>query len=390
MTTLDSNIINNFLQETVNTDKNPIVGVLTSVFNEAMKIERENALNAKAYERNQERNGYANGFKNKTLKTRAGDLKLNVPQVRNHPEGFYPSVLTKGMRSEKALMLTISEMYINGISTRKVSKILKEMGLEEISSTTVSNFSKNLDEGINIWRERELGEFHYVQFDALYEKTRIDKSVVSNAVLVAYGVDNNGIRSVLGVSTGISEAEIHWRTFFKSLIKRGLHGVRMITSDAHAGLKSAIKTCFPGVAWQRCHFHLQQNASAFTKSKTQSREIAEDIRTIFNAPNKTEALRYLDQLLEKYKTKIPKFVTWAEEAILEGLTFFDRPKEHWKKIRTSNMAERVNKEIRRRTKVVGIFPNDESLIRLVASILMERDETWAAEERKYLNITKES
>ena len=350
MTTQDSNIINTFLQDTLTNKENPLVSILTTLFNEAMKVEREKALNASQYERSDERIGYANGFKDKTLKTRVGNLSLDIPQVRNLDGGFYPSVLTKGMRSEKSLMLTISEMYLKGISTRKVNSILDKMGLKNISSTTVSNFTKQLDEGMTLWRERELGKFVYVQFDALYEKTRISNRVVSNAVLVAYGVDSNGIRRVLGISSSTSEAEVHWRNFFQSLQKRGLFGVQMITSDAHLGLQAAINTCFPGAAWQRCHFHLQQNALAFVKSKSKKKEIAEDIRIIFNAPNKTEAIRYLSQLTEKYKDKLPKFTDWANEALLEGLTFFDMPKDHWKRIRTSNLAERVNKEIRRKTK----------------------------------------
>ena len=235
------------------------------------------------------------------------------------------------MRSEKALMLGISEMYLNGVSTRKVSSILKKMGLEEISSTTVSNYTQKLDVELGKWRERELGQIVYLLVDAEYEKVRIDHSVVSTAVLIAYGVDNNGIRRVLGVSSSTSEAEVHWRDFFRSLQKRGLFGIKGITSDAHSGLKSAIKTCFPGVPWQRCNFHLQQNAGSYVTNKSKKKEVAEDIRTIFNAPDKVEALRYLNIFLEKYKTTLPKLTEWADEALREGLTFFDFPKEHQKK-----------------------------------------------------------
>jgi len=341
MTTQDSNIINNFLQDTLINDKTALANILTTVFNEAMKAEREKALNATHYEHSSQRQGYANGFKDKNLKTRVGDLKLNVPQTRNLDGGFYPSVLTKGMRSEKSLMLTISEMYLKGVSTRKVNGILKKMGLKKISSTTVSNFTKQLDEEFSIWRDRELGRFVYVQFDALYEKARIDNRVESNAVLVAYGVDYSGVRRVLGISSKVSEAEVHWREFFKSLQKRGLYGLKMITSDAHLGLQAAINTCFTNVPWQRCNFHLQQNASAFVKSKSQKKEVADDIRTIFNDPNKDEALRYLKQFTQKYQDKLPKLTEWANEALVEGLTFFDMPKEHWKRRRmfTSNYRE---------------------------------------------------
>jgi putative transposase len=386
MTNQDSNIINNFLQETLRGDSNPIANILTTIFNEAMKIERECALNTKPYERSDLRDGYANGFKGKTLKTRGGDLSLKVPQVRDSEKGFYPSIIEKGMRSEKALMLTISEMYLKGVSTRKINSILDKMGLKEISSTTVSNFNKMLDEEMTLWRERELGQFIYVQFDALYEKARIDKSAVSNAVLVGYGITPTGVRRVLGISSSNSEAEIHWRTFFQKLQKRGLFGVKMITSDAHSGLTAALNTCFPGVPWQRCNFHLQRNAQAYITKQSHRKEIAQEIKTIFNAPNIEEAQRYLSQTVEKYEKSLPRFSKWAEENIPQGLTFFGLPEEHRKKTRTSNMAERVNKEIRRRTKVVGVFPNEDSLIRLVTSVLIERDETWELEEKRYLRM----
>ena len=228
------------------------------LINECMKIERQQALGAGPYQRSQARRGQANGFKPKRLKTRVGELRLAVPQVRNGT--FYPTALERGSRSEKALRLALAEMYVQGVSTSKVTKITEELCGCEISSSDVSRATALLDEDLQKWRSRPLGHFKYLILDARYEKIRHGGSLVDCAVLTAIGVDPEGRRSVLGVSVSLSEAEVHWREFFKSLLGRGLHGVVLITSDAHAGLKEARKACFAGVPWQRCRFHLMRNA----------------------------------------------------------------------------------------------------------------------------------
>ena len=253
------------------------------LINEAMRIERDRHLNAAAYERTDLRSGYANGFKPKQLKTRLGELNLQIPQVR---EGnFYPSFLERGLRSERALKLSLAEMYLQGVSTRKVSAILEEMCGLEVTSMEVSRAAKLLDEEFAQWRSRPLGQYIYLMLDARYEKVRQSGCVVDSAVLVAYGIDSTGMRHILGVSVSLSEAEVHWRAFLESLVSRGLHGLTGITSDAHSGLKAALRAVFPSVPWQRCQFHLQQNAQAYVPKKSMKKEVAEDIRIIFNAMN---------------------------------------------------------------------------------------------------------
>jgi len=224
--------------------------VLRILMNEAMKIEREDALDARAYQRTPERKGYANGFKPKTVDTRMGRMIVDVPQVRGDVE-FYPSALEKGCRSERALKVAIAEMYVKGISTRRVTGVLEKMCGLKISSTQVSRASEILDEELDKWRGRELREYPYIILDAHYEKVRINGSVQSCAVFTAIGINTDGKREVIGVSVSLSEAEVHWREFLKSLLTRGLQGVKLITSDAHLGLKAARQSLFNGVRWQK-------------------------------------------------------------------------------------------------------------------------------------------
>jgi putative transposase len=344
------------------------------LFNEAMLIERNRHLNAEAYERTESRTGYANGFKPKVLKTRLGALNLLVPQVRD--SDFYPSFLERGIRSARALSVSLAEMYVQGVSTRKVSAIIEELCGFQVSSSEVSRAAKLLDEELTQWRCRPLGLFKYLILDARYEKVRQGGSVVDSAVLVAYGVDEKGIRHVLGVSVSLSEAEVHWRSFLDSLVFRGLHGLLCITSDAHAGLKAAIRAVFPGVPWQRCCFHLQQNAQAYVPKQTMKPEVAEDIRIIFNASNRDEADRLLKLAVIKYEKSAPQLSEWIEINIPEGLNIFNLKTTHRRRLRTSNLAERINREIKRRTRVVGIFPSAASCERLVTAILIETSEEW--------------
>jgi transposase-like protein len=342
--------------------------------NEAMKIERSEALGAQPYERTDERRGYANGFKPKTLQTRVGKVELQVPQTRG--VDFYPKSLERGVRSERALKLAVAEMYVQGVSTRKVTKITSELCGLDVSSSQVSRAAKLLDAELQSWRERPLGKLLYVTLDARYEKVRHGGTVVDCAVLIAIGVLPNGKRTVLGVSAKLSEAEVHWREFLQSLVQRGLHGIEMITSDAHEGLKAARKSVFPSVPWQRCQFHLQQNATAYVPKVDMRSEVAADIRGIFNAPDVNEAQRLLKIAAEKYRTAAPKLADWMEQNVPEGLTVFTRPEAHRKRLRTSNSLERLNREILRRTRVATLFPNEASLLRLVSAVLAEVDEEW--------------
>jgi len=353
------------------------------LINEAMRAERTRYLQVQPYERSLLRQDYANGFKSKQLKTQLGMLSLRVPQVR---EGdFYPSFLEKGMRSERALKLALAEMTVQGVSTRKVTAVLQQLCGLEVSSTEVSRAAKLLDDEFSSWKTRSLGQYRYVFLDARYEKVRQSGCVIDNAVLVAYGINEQGKRDILGVSVSLSENEVHWRQFLESLMSRGLHGIKLITSDAHSGLKAALRAVFPSVPWQRCQFHLQQNAQAYVTKRDKKSEVARSIRAIFDAENSEEAQRRLKQTVLRYEKEMPPLAMWMQDAILEGLTIFNFPDAHRRRLRTSNIAERVNQEIRRRTRVVRIFPNPASCERLVGAIVMEISEQWLS-DTVYLNV----
>ena len=349
------------------------------LYNAAMEIERAQFLGADRYERNEDRIGRANGFKDKTIKARVGKIPLKIPQVRDLPkgvEGFYPKSLEKGIRSERALKLALAEMYIQGVSTRKVTRITEELCGFEISSTDVSRATKLLDEEVDLWRNRKLGVIRYLVLDARYEKVRHGGSVIDCAVLVALGVGEDGKRIVLGTSVALSEAEVHWRGFISSLLDRGMRGVKMIVSDNHKGLKNALQASMPSVPWQRCQFHLQRNAQAYVPKVTMKSVVAALLRQIFTASDRADADQKLKDFVKKYEKSAPRLAEWAEENIPEGLTVFDLPESHRKKMRTTNSIERLNKEIKRRTRVATLFPNEESLLRLVSAVLAETSEEW--------------
>lgn len=351
--------------------------------NEAMRLEREAFLNAGAYERTEGRLGYANGFKPKTVKMRSGSVALSIPQTRDCD--FYPRSLTKGLRSERALTLAMAEMYVQGVSTRKVKNILEKMCGLEVSSTQVSDAAKTLDEEIRLFRERPLGCYSVLYVDAEYQRVRMNGSVVDAAVLQAIGINAAGKREVVGMSVSTSEAEVHWRTFFTSLVNRGMHGVTLIVSDDHPGMKAARKAVFPAVPWQRCYFHLCQNAQAYARKIEERKEIARTMRNIFSQVDKANALMALRGAVQYWsETKKHKsFADWLERNAEESMTYFDFNERWWRRIRTSNCVERLNKEIKKRTKVVGVFPNPESCERLIGSLLMEQHEEWM-EEKAYL------
>jgi transposase-like protein len=362
--------------------------VFKVLLNEAMRLEREKALGAGRYERTEGRRGYANGYKPKTVDTRLGKLTVDIPQVRGDVE-FYPSALEKGIRSERALKLAISEMYIKGVSTRKVTKILEKMCGLEITASQVSRASKELDDELSKWRTQPIGEYKYLILDARYEKVRQGGSLLSSAVMIAVGVSEDGKRNVLGCECSLSEAQTHWRKFLKGLKERGLHGVRYIVSDAHAGLSQALNEIFSGVIVQRCQCHLQRNAFAHIPKAKWRGEVANDIRDIWNSPDREEADLRLKKYVDKWREKASKLADWMEENLPEGLAVFELPEKHRKRLRTTNMLELVNREIKRRTRVARVFPNEESLIRLVSAILMEISEDWET-GRIYLDMNGEN
>ena len=357
--------------------------VLEKLLNLAMELERSEFLGAAPYERTRDRLDHANGFKNKTVAPRVGRLKLKIPQVRNL--SFYPKSLERGCRSEKALKLAIAEMYVKGVSTRKVSQITEQLCGTEISATQVSRIAKVLDEELEQFRNRELGAYRVMYLDAHYEKVRVHGTVQDLAILKAIGINRCGKREVLGVSATLSEAEVHWREFLQSLQRRELKGVERVVSDDHVGLRAARRAVWPSVPWQRCPFHLAQNAQAHAHNRQQAREMGQAIRDIFNSPSLADAETMVTRVAQRFAKENSPWVKWLEENIAEGFTVYRFPRSTHKKIRTVNGLERVNKEIRRRTRVVGIFPNEDSLLRLTSAVLAEIHEEWLT-GRQYLNL----
>jgi putative transposase len=378
-----SDLLNQVLQLLTQNGTDGLAEGLRLLINEAMLQERTQALQAQPYERTDARTGHANGFKPKTLDTRVGPITFAIPKARGL--SFYPSALDKGVRSEQALKLALAEMYVQGVSTRKVAAIVEQLCGTSVSSTQVSHCAAQLDAELEAWRTRPLGVYPYVLLDARYEKVRQGGRVLDCAVLIALGIGPEGKRSILGVSAALSEAEVHWRTFLTSLQKRGLHGVQLIVSDDHAGLGAARTAVFPAVPWQRCQFHLQQNAQAYVPRLDQRAAVAHAIRTVFNSPDLPSAQRRLKEVAADYATTAPKLAAWMEENLPQGFTAFALPTAHQRRLRTTNALERVNMELKRRTRVAGLFPNEASLLRLVSALLAEYSDEWET-GKVYLNM----
>jgi putative transposase len=359
---------------------------LEMLYNQAMQIERSEVLRAHPYERTEARRGHANGFKPKRFNSSVGTLALQIPQVRGDVS-FYPGSLERGTRSEKALKCALAEMYIQGVSTRKVREITEALCGLSVSSSQVSRVTRELDTTLSAFRDRELDDpYPYVYLDARYEKTRHNGRVIDSAVLIAMGVNKRtGLREVLGISTELSEAEVHWRHFLEHLQKRGLKGVELFISDDHSGLKAARLAVYSHIPWQRCQFHFQQNAQAYAPAKSMRKELADAVKAIFNTDSKQEAQTKTETVCKTYADKAPAFCDWLQDNIEEALTVYDYPKSHRRRIRTSNGLERLNQEIKRRTRVARLFPNQESCLRLITAILVEQHETWIS-GRIYLNF----
>ena len=355
-----------------------LAGAIAVLIDQAMLIERSNHIGAGPYERHADRDGHANGFKPKTLQTRVGKIEVSVPQVRGSTEAFYPSAFERGQRSEVALKIAVAEMYLQGVSTRRVTKVMGELCGFDVTSTEVSRATAALDEMFEAWRTRAIDEeISHVLTDAKYEKVRVAGEVRSCALLVAIGIrKKDGKRTILGCSVSLSEAEVHWREFFASLKARGLGLPRMITSDAHEGLKAALAACFPGVPWQRCQFHIQQNAQAYVPKTEMKAGVAASIRRVFDAQDRPEAQNRIAELVKTYTKSAPKLVDWAEENLPEGLAVLALAEPLRKRLRTSNACENLNMQIGRRTRVCGLFPNEASLLRLATAIVMEQSDEW--------------
>ena len=366
-----------------------MAAAFTTLMNHAMQIEREQVLKAESHQRTADRQGYANGFKPKTMNTRVGQLELRVPQTRGYRDEngrpFYPKALDRGVRSERAMILVMAEMYVQGVSTRKVTAVVEELCGLEVTSTQVSRAAAELDEQLDAWRNRPIGEITYLVLDARYEKIRHDGAVRPCALLTAIGIGTDGKRSVLGCSVQLSEAETHWRKFMESLLKRGMHGVKLVVSDDHAGLKAARQAVMTGVPWQRCQFHTIRNAMAHVPKVAMRSEVARDLRRVFDADEPAEAERRLKDVVNRYQKTAPQLAAWLEHAIPEALTVLTIPAAHRRRLRTTNSLERLNREIKRRTRVATLFPNETSLLRLASAVLSEISDDWET-ERAYLNM----
>lgn len=379
------NALEALMEQLIESGTEEMASVFAGLFNFAMRIERERFLGAGHYERTPERRGYANGTRSKKIDTLAGTVTVEVPKTAGHEEPFYPQALERGRRSCRAVMLAVAEMYIKGVSTRDVEAVMREFGLESLSSSQVSRAAKLLDEELEAWRNRPLGEIRYLLLDARYEKVRDGGVVRDAAVLSAIGIGPDQRRRVLGVSCAISEAEVHWRAFLDSLVKRGMRGVAFIVSDDHPGLGAARKAVLGGAIWQRCQFHLARNAIHHAPNLTIRKAIGKELRRVWNARDIKAAEAELRQLVEHYREPALKLADWLETAIPEGLAVFSLPERHHKRMRTSNPMERaIQQEIKRRTQKIRVFPNEASLERLVTAILVEIDEKWLTTDKPYI------
>jgi transposase-like protein len=384
----NSELLNTVLQLLNEEGSSGLVEGIRLLVNEAMAQERAHVLQAQPYERTDTRQGHANGFKPKTLATRLGPIRFQIPQVRGDLD-FYPSALEKGIRSEQALKLALAEMYVQGVSTRKVSAIVEQLCGHSVSSTQVSQCAAKLDAELEGWRNRPLESCLYVFVDARYEKVRHGGQVLDCAVLIALGVRPDGKRSILGVSVALSEAEAHWRGFLSGLQQRGLHAPLLLISDDHKGLAAARQAVFPGVAWQRCQFHLQQNAQAYVPRLDQRAAVAQAIRTVFDCPDRLTAQARLKEIVAAHALTAPKLAAWMEENLPQGFAVFAFPSAHQRRLRTTNPLERVNMELKRRTRVASVFPNEASLLRLVSALLAETSEEWET-GKIYLNMDNQN
>jgi putative transposase len=380
-------IVAALMEQLIETGPESMAQTFTALFNLAMRTERDQHVGAGLHERSEERRGYANGYKSKTVDTPAGSLALRVPKSRGCEEPFFPQSLERGRRSSRAIMLAIAQMYVQGVSTRDAAKVMAEFGLESLSSTQVSRAAALLDKELEEWRTRTLGQVRYLVLDARYEKVRDGGVVRDAAILSAVGVDPEGRRRLLGVSVALSEAEVHWRGFLDSLIARGMRGVEFVVSDDHAGLRAARQAVLPGAKWQRCQFHLAQDAIHHAPNLAIRKRIGGELRAVWNAHDTHAAQAELGRLVEGYAETAPKLAAWLETNVPEGLTVFALSEHHRRRMRTSNPIERaVQQEIKRRTRKVRVFPNEDSLLRLVTAVLAEIDEDWATTDRVYINM----
>jgi transposase-like protein len=355
------------------------------VLQELIEVEAAEVIGAARYERSDERTTERNGHRPRLLATQVGDIELGIPKLRKG--SFFPSILEHRRRIDRALYAVVMEAYVSGVSTRSVDDLVAALGIGSgISKSEVSRICSELDEAVGAFRTRDLDhvEFPYVYLDATYLHVRDDHQVVSKAVVVATGITATGQREVLGVDVGDSEDEVFWRGFLRSLKNRRLAGVRLVISDQHAGLTAAIRRCFQGAAHQRCRVHFARNLLTLIPKAHQDM-VAALFRTVFAGIDADAVSAQWDHVRTTLAERWPKAAALMDSAKTEVLAFAAFPVEHWKKVWSTNPLERVNKEIKRRSRVVGIFPNEASAIRLVGAVLADLHDDWIASDRRYLS-----
>jgi transposase-like protein len=356
--------------------------MVTAMVHEVMEVEVNARTGAGYGERNPGRNTHRNGYRDRLWSTRVGDIDLHIPKLR---EGsYFPTFLEPRRRAEKALISVIQEAYVQGVSTRRVERLCQQMGIDKMDKSFVSRMAKGIEAEVLAFKTRPLeGVFPYVFVDARYEKVRREGRVTSMAVLVAVGVRMDGHREVLGVEPAVGERHLLWRDFLQGLTNRGLRGVRLVVSDAHEGLKRAITKVFPGASWQRCRVHFMRSMLAHVSKRYQPM-VSALLKTIFAQPTLEEARRELRNVVDALESKFPDVARLVEEAEDEVLTYMSFPPEHWSKLHSTNMLERLMRTIKARTRVVSIFPDEKSLERLVGAVLIEENEEWM-EARRYIS-----
>ena len=357
---------------------------LTWVLQQLIEAELTATIGAAPHERTDARSAQRNGHRPKLVSTQAGDIEIQIPKLRQGT--FFPSLLERRRRIDRALFAVVMEAWVHGVSTRKVDDLVKALGINTgISKSEVSRICAELDRDLEAFRTRRLdGEFPYVFCDATYVKARVKGRVVSRAVVVATGVTASGDREVLGIDVGDSEDGAFWTAFLRSLRARGLTGVQLVISDHHLGLKAAIAAVFVGASWQRCRVHFARNVLSRVP-KGSAEMVAAAVRTIFAQPDAAHVRAQLAEVTRMLAAQFPAVADMLETAGEDLLAFTGFPQAHWRKIWSTNPLERLNGEIKRRTNVVGIFPNDASVLRLVTAVIVETHDEWQVAERRYLS-----
>jgi putative transposase len=370
-------------KELLSEEKDLLKATVQDMVQEILEAEMDEALGARKSERTSERAGYRSGYYTRGLVTRVGKLELRVPQDRQGR--FSTEVFERYQRSEKALVACLAEMYVQGVSTRKVKAITEELCGHAFSASSISRINKTLDEELHKFATRHLDEeYPYLILDARYEKVREDGVIRTRAVMIAIGINWDGRRSILAVELANRESGTSWRDFLIALQGRGLSGVEFVASDHHAGLKKAIGELLSEAIWQRCYVHFLRNALDYLPRKADD-DCLQELRWLYDRRNIEEARRDLMAWLQKWQQKYPKLCNWVEENIDETLSFYKLPLQHHKHLKSTNMLERLNEEIKRRTHVVRIFPNADSCLRLVRALAIETHENWI-EATRYLSM----